>query len=375
MSKNTFLFLFSICLCLLSCTKKNQSFLPGQLWYDTKGQIINAHGGGILYDKGTYYWFGEYKSDSTSVALTGVGCYSSVDLYNWKYEGIALAVSDDSLSDIVKGCILERPKVIYNQTTKQYVMAFHLEKRGCGYGSAMTGFAVSDQVTGPYTYLRAMRPNQGVYPENLSAECDFDTVVSHYEAWTNEWIDAMQKGLFAYRDLQTGQMARDMTLYVDEDGRAYHIYSSEDNLTLNIALLSDDYLSYSGRYRRVMPAGHNEAPAIFKAHGHYFMITSGCTGWTPNAARMFMADSIMGNWTALGNPCVGADAELTFKSQSTFILPVEGKTNAFIFMADRWKPEMHTQSAYVWLPICFDENNLPQLQWMDQWDLSVFEDI
>ena len=40
-----------------------------------------------------------------------------------------------------------------------------------------------------------------------------------------------------------GQMSRDMTLFVDGDGTAYHIYSSEENLTLHIAELSDDYLS------------------------------------------------------------------------------------------------------------------------------------
>ena len=41
-------------------------------------------------------------------------------------------------------------------------------------------------------------------------------------------------------------MSRDMTLFVDDDGKAYHIYSSEDNLTLQIAELSDDYLSHTG---------------------------------------------------------------------------------------------------------------------------------
>ena len=37
---------------------------------------------------------------------------------------------------IAKGCILERPKVVYNKKTKKYVMWFHLELRGKGYGSA-----------------------------------------------------------------------------------------------------------------------------------------------------------------------------------------------------------------------------------------------
>lgn len=83
-----------------------------------------------------------------------------------------------------------------------------------------------------------------------------------------------------------------MTLFVDDDGKAYHIYSSEDNLTLQIAELSDDYLGHTGRYIRIFPGGHNEAPAIFKKDGTYWMITSGCTGWEPNKARfVFMADS------------------------------------------------------------------------------------
>lgn len=77
-----------------------------------------------------------------------------------------------------------------------------------------------------------------------------------------------------------------MTLFVDDDGKAYHIYSSEDNLTLQIAELADDYLSHTGKYIRIFPGGHNEAPAIFKKEGTYWMITSGCTGWDPNKARL-----------------------------------------------------------------------------------------
>ena len=80
-------------------------------------------------------------------------------------------------------------------------------------------------------------------------------------------------------------MSRDMTLFVDDDRKAYHIYASEENLTLQIAELSDDYLSHTGRYIRVAPGGHNEAHAIFKIDGRYYIITSGSTGWEPNAAR------------------------------------------------------------------------------------------
>ena len=155
----------------------------------------------------------------------------------------------------------------------------------------------------------------------------------NYEKWwTPEWTDAVNKGLIVKRDLDGGQMSRDMTLYVDEDGKAYHIYSSEENLTLQIAELSDDYLSHTGNYVRVAPAGHNEAPAIFKKDGTYWMITSGCTGWAPNEARMFSSSSIFGPWSQHPNPCVGPKSELTFGGQSTYILKVGGEEKTPLYL-------------------------------------------
>lgn len=80
------------------------------------------------------------------------------DLYNWKDEGIALSVvKDDPAHSIAEGCILERPKVIYNKKNNNYVMWFHLEPKGAGYSGALSGIAVSDQAAGPYKFLRAVR--------------------------------------------------------------------------------------------------------------------------------------------------------------------------------------------------------------------------
>ena len=104
----------------------------GKLWPDNNGHHVNAHGGGVLKHGDTYYWFGEHKSATTSDALVGVTCYSSKDLVNWTDEGVALQVSDERGSDIERGCILERPKVVYNAKTKKFVMWFHLELKGQG---------------------------------------------------------------------------------------------------------------------------------------------------------------------------------------------------------------------------------------------------
>ena len=34
---------------------------PGQEWPDRKGEHINAHGGGLLFHEGKYYWYGENR--------------------------------------------------------------------------------------------------------------------------------------------------------------------------------------------------------------------------------------------------------------------------------------------------------------------------
>ena len=335
--------------------RKYQSFSPGSLWEDNTATHINAHGGGILYHNGTYYWFGEHKSENSNDALVGITCYSSVDLYNWNNRGVALpVVTNNPASDITKGCIMERPKVIYNKKTNKFVMYFHLELKGQGYDAARVGIAVADNVTGPYIYKGSSRPNAKHYPLNFDPKktYSFDTALR--------------------RDYDTGQKSRDMTLFVDDNEKAYHIFSSEDNATLHIALLSDDYQSHTGEYVRMAPGGYNEAPAIFKRNGKYFMFASGCTGWAPNAARLFSADHIYGPWKEYPNPCIGANADLTFYSQSTYVLPVVGRENDFIFMADRWTPDEPINGRYVWLPIHF-ENGLPTLRWVDEWDLSVFD--
>lgn len=110
--------------------------------------LLTLMAGGILFNNGKYYWFGEHRPSSGFTTQVGVTCYSSTDLRNWKYEGVALAVSDEAGSDIEKGCIIERPKVIYNQKTGKYVMWFHLELKGRGYGPSRAGVAVSEHPGG-----------------------------------------------------------------------------------------------------------------------------------------------------------------------------------------------------------------------------------
>jgi unsaturated chondroitin disaccharide hydrolase len=305
-----------------SAGQTGDMFHPGAVWKDENGEVINAHGGGLLTANNKYYWFGEKRGRRTS---EGVQVYSSNDLYHWHPEGLALAPDDvDTASEIARGCLMERPKVIYNRSTGKYVLWFHLELKGKGYQAARAGVAVSDQVTGPYRYLGSFRPN--------------------------------------------GNMSRDMTLFVDEDGKAYHIYSSRDNYDLRMVELTSDYLHASGK-DSLLFSNHREAPAIFKNRGKYFLITSGCTGWKPNEASLHMASSIWGPWKPVHeNPMKGPGADSTYGGQSTFVLPVAGRENSFIFMADRWNPRDLKDSRYLWLPVKW-KDQLPYVEWLNEWSM------
>ncbi|KAL6498207.1 hypothetical protein OROGR_028604 [Orobanche gracilis] len=295
-------------------------YYPGRIWLDTEGNPIQAHGGGIMYDErsGTYYWYGEYKDGPTyhahkkgaaRVDVIGVGCYSSKDLWTWKNEGIVLpAQEQNSTHDLHKSNVLERPKVIYNEKTKKYVMWMHIDN--ANYTKASVGIATSDSPTGPFNYLYSKRPH------------GFDS--------------------------------RDMTIFKDDDNVAYLIYSSVNNSELHIGPLDEGYLDVSNVVRRILVEQYREAPAVFKHEGIYYMITSGCSGWAPNRALVHVAESVMGPWVMMGNPCVGGNdvyRGTTFFAQSTFVLPLPGFKSLFVFMADRWNPTDLKDSRYVWLPL------------------------
>jgi hypothetical protein len=356
-------------------------FRPGELWPDAEGIHINAHGGGLLFHNDRYFWFGEHKiaGEAGNAAHVGVRCYSSADLHHWKNEGVALAISDDPQSPIARGCILERPKVLFCRATQQFVMWFHLEQIGAGYNSALAGVVVSHHITGPYRFLHALRPNAGIWPMNApdSQRQPLTSTETHFLSTLKLEggpIPNYPTDLIFRRDFINGQMSRDMTLFLDDDGRAYHLHASEDNGVLHISQLADDFCRPADRYFRFFPGRFHEAPALFRHHNKYFLITSGCTGWRPNAARLSSADSLWGPWTELGNPCRGTPDQVatTFNAQSTFVLPIQGKPDAFIFMADRWNPQNAIDGRYVWLPIQF-ENGIPFLEWRDSWGFDVFE--
>ena len=226
-----------------------------------------------------------------------------------------------------------------------------------------------------YTFIRSTCTTPGCYPVNVLDlhKCPVKQSTIDKKLYggglNGEHPDTLN---ILGRDFKEGQMARDMQLFVDDNGKAYHIFASETNSTIHIAELTDDFLDYTGKYVRAFVNRYMEAPAIFKKDGLYYFMGSGCTGWKPNAARSAVAPSIWGPWTELGNPCQGENSETTFHSQSTYILPVSGRKNVFIYIGDRWNPQNAIDGRYIWLPIDFQDNRF-NIHWHNEWDLKYFD--
>lgn len=347
----------------------------GALWLDNHGLHVNAHGGGVLWHGDRYWWFGEHKvaGPAGNAAHVGVHGYSSPDLCTWTDEGIALAVDDDPAGELARGCILERPKVLYCAGTGEFVMWFHLEPKGQGYAGARSGVAVSQRPAGPYRYLGSFRPNAGHWPRNATA--DDRRPVSPAQAQArfsggNSPDNPVGINILG-RDFAGGQMARDMNLFLDDDGRAYHVHAAEENQTTQLSLLTADFRQTSGQYVRLFPRRYMEAPCLCRRGQRYYFLASGCTGWAPNAARAAVADSIWGPWTELPNPCLGSNPdnglgpESTFGGQSTCIFKLHDR-DLYLAMFDLWRPQDAIDGRYAWLPIRFTDQGF-EIAWQETW--------
>lgn len=349
--------------------------------YDTNGNQIQAHGGQIqkLTVDGVekYYWIGEDKTNDYR-PVGGIHVYSSTDLYNWVDEGIVLRTMENpgqfetdpyfnelygDLSQEEKDAIfvdldknntvMERPKMLYNDKTGKYVIWFHADGRYPGsdadYGKAKAGVAISDSPTGPFKLLGSSKL---------------------YHAGEN----------YGYDGYENRGSVRDMNLFKDDDGQAYVIYSSEGNQTTYIAKLNDEYtgLATANRddgvegvhFTRNFVQWSREAPAMFKYKDKYYIVNSGCTGWSPNAAQYAVADDPMGPWTGMGDPCTDWGSNTTYDTQSTCVFPVDAEAGKYIYMGDRWNAGDLSESRYVWLPVEFQEGNKIALRRYENWTLE-----
>lgn len=307
-------------------------------WLDTDGNIINASDGGIIYADGAYHWYGQALrplpervcGEGGQQTTTGVVMYKSTDLVTWKYEGVILACSKDPESELYAPMRFERPKIIYNEKTKKYVLWCHYVKypgdHGDTPGTAEAGVAVSDTVNGKYEWKGYTRP-----------------------------ID--QNGL-----------VRDCSVYKDNDGTAYFLYDRQvgDDRCQYVVKLSSDYLSFTNEYKRIAAAYWREAPVAVYHKGYYYIITSDLTSWEFNRAKYFRTKNLLEDWECMGDPCIDDITHTTFNSQSTYIFKVEDKEDCYILMAERHNITNFEKSSYIWFKIDFKPDNTLSISYNEQ---------
>ena len=341
------------------------SIRPGQVWLDTEGKRIHAHGGSVMFWEGKYYWYGENKEKTdgtTDIWHWGVRCYVSEDLYNWKDMGLIIPPDiENTESPLYPTSKMDRPHIIYNKQTGKFVCWMKIMGKDC----TMT-VMTADHILGPYTMVRA-----GLKPLGMNAG-DFDLVVA-------------------------------------PDGKAYFYFERVHSETI-CADLTEDYTDVTGYYSthfpRPFPPYVREATAHFiRKHKHY-LVTSGTTGYLPNPSEIAVADTWHGPYQVLGNPHPGDASNTSYHSQISSVFKVEGKKDLYIAVADRWVPdhmeydyeeykyrleqvfnpdyngkmidrdkfkvENTSIADYVWLPFKFDGENA-YLEWSDEWKIDDYE--
>ncbi|MEE1752700.1 RICIN domain-containing protein [Streptomyces sp. SP18CS02] len=269
----------------------------------TEGKPLHAHGGGIVKVGRYYYWFGENRNPDNT--FRAVSVYRSTDLKHWTFRNHVLTQASHPE---LRHANIERPKVIHNKRTGEFVMWMHKEN-GTDYTEARAAVATSTSVDGDYTWKGSFRPE--------------------------------------------GHMSRDISTFVDTDGTGYMISAANENADLHVYRLNDAYTGIQSLTQKLWVGQSREAPAMFKRGGIYFLLTSGATGWAPNQQKYATATSITGAWSELRD--IGDST--TYRSQTAYVIPVQGvKGTGWLYMGDRWGDSMGgkvNDSQYVWLPLKF----------------------
>ena len=311
---------------------------------DEHGDLLNAHGGNVVYINGAYFLVGEYRTPD-SIFTQKFSLYKSKDLKSWENLGVVYDLSHKSLPYNV-----ERPKLIYNSKIKKYIIWYH-EEFGKNFSNAKVAVAISDKISGPYVFFKSYRPNPKAKPiyDDSFKYSDEKRVIA----------DAQFR-----KDFSGGQMSRDMNIFQDDDGKAYIVSSSENNKTIQISELSDDYLSFTGVFSRVLVGRISEAPVIFKRKGIYYLLTSGVTGYHPTLLHLAISHNIMKGWKDSGYPIKTNDKKqflTSFGTQVSSVLKVHDSDD-YVFISDRWDTWKLFNSKYVWLSIHWN-NSVPYIEW------------
>ncbi len=354
---------------------KTKFIYPGKTLFDISGKRVQAHGGSLFFENGTYYFYGENKEKTTGknkIWTWGVRCYSSKDLYDWKDEGLIIPPDlTDKKSLLHPYHYLDRPHIIHSHTTGKYIcwIKFSAKKESC------FAVLVADKFLGPYKIVKERYKPFG---------------------------------------LEVG----DFDIYQDKETNRNYLYFANGRNGIIACELSEDCLDaigdYKAYYKDLVVPFCREGIAVFDYNNQLYMFTSGMTGYVPNASQVAKLSAPLGELTELGNPHSGDESGASFHSQISTVFTHPKYSDVLIVLADRWIPSLkftkeksektmraiaactskkyhaklgeilslaklplnykkvNTSIAdYVWLPIKF-VNGKPMIKWTDKWNIEEF---
>ena len=308
-------------LALLACCGAGMAFSSGVIkngiqWHDQNGRPVSGHGAGMIHENGRYWLYGEYKTDSANV-FTGFARYSSDNLADWRFDGLALPPQPDGMMG--PGRVGERPKVLRCPATGEYVMLMHSDN--LRYKDPCVAYATSPSPDSTFTF----------------------------------------RGPLLYK----GKPVRkwDIGVFSDEDGHSYLLVHHG-----SIYRLAEDFHSLDSCIAEGVK-GVGESPAMFRRGGLYYWLSSHTTSWESNDNVYHTAESLSGPWTYRGN--FAPEGTNTWNSQCSFVMTLPDGTP--MYMGDRWSfPRQHTAATYVWLPLTIREDSVLAIPDYNQfWDAAT----
>lgn len=272
----------------------------GNLWRTASGATVQAHAPGFVRVGDVWYMVGEDRANTWN---PDVNLYSSTDLVHWRFEKkiIENKVTDSRLGG---SRMIERAKLMYNTRTGKYIVWCHWD--ASDYSASEAACFSCDSVNGAYQL---------------------------------EWCGRLR-----------GVKSRDCNVFVDNDGTAYFISTTEENRHLGLFRLSDDYLKLV-EHTQLFAWQSREAPAIVRVGGTYFMFNSACSGWAPNQCKLAHTSNLKSGWSSLQN--VGNS--IAYDTQAAAILEIKGtKKTTYLYVGDRWQDPDLPNTKTIMFPIEFN---------------------